>query len=113
MFSIFQQHVFMPSRTLESVPKFADASPAPVTTSSLVALGADLKAFLEQPDKASIGDFAALVERLRGEFQMICGDAALTSTHHDSIAALFADAQTREFSQSDIGQIEAVLRGLD
>jgi hypothetical protein len=81
------------------------------TSASLVTLGADLQACLEQPDNVSIGEFAALVERLHGEFRMLCGDD-VSQPAADEYSGLFIDSQTREFSQSDVGQIESVLRNL-
>jgi hypothetical protein len=81
-------------------------------TSTLLALGADLRACLEQPDSVSIGDFAAVVERLRGEFNMLCGEANLISDQDDNYAGLFLDQQNRELSQSDIGLIESLLKNI-
>jgi hypothetical protein len=85
---------------------------APVTTPTLLSLGADLKSLLEQPEHANIGDFAAAVERLQGELLMMANDIDLLADRSDDYAELFADAQTRDFSTSDIGQIETVLNGL-
>ena len=82
------------------------------SVSGLLALGSDLRTCLEQPDNVSIGEFAAIVERLQGEFRMICGDTELLPNQAGDCSSLFVDVQTREFSASDIGQIESILRDL-
>jgi hypothetical protein len=114
MFSALQQHSIVTPDAAERVglDQVGTDKLAASASANLVALGADLKAYLEQPDKVSIGDFAAVVERLHGEFRMLCGDGNVSPPDADDYAGLFADAQTREFSQSDIGQIESVLQDL-
>jgi hypothetical protein len=85
---------------------------SPVSASlSVLALGSELKALLEQPERANIGDLAAVVERLRNEFRMIA-DVDLLADQVDDYADLFADAQTRDFSLTDIGQMESILKNL-
>jgi hypothetical protein len=109
MFSALQTHE-APSVGAGS----ANERPAAPSTSGLLALGSDLKAYLEQPENVSIGEFAAVVERLHGEFQMICGDTEVSAAQDadDDCSSLFVDAGTRELSANDIGQIESILRDL-
>lgn len=113
MFSALQTHE-EPSIGTGSANDRPASAAALASTSGLLALGADLKAYLERPENVSIGEFAAVVERLHGEFQMICGDNELSATQENDndCASLFDDAGTRELSATDIGQIESILRDL-
>ncbi len=113
MLTISQQQDVPPLATSGRVGHDDDIASKTATlaaASTLLALGADLKAYLDHPGAVTIGDFAAVVERLHGEFQMLRGEPDLVLNAGDDYADLFLDPQTREFSQSDIGIIEAVLK---
>jgi hypothetical protein len=85
MFSVGHKHVDPTisvakpdaSETSSSDNSSSTSAAAVAKTSSLLALGADLKALLEQPDHASLGDLAAAIERLQGEFRLIAGNVDL------------------------------------
>jgi hypothetical protein len=113
MFSTLQTHE-EPSVGTGSANDRPASAAALASTSGLLALGSDLKAYLEQPENVSIGEFAAVVERLHGEFQMICGETEVSAAQDtdNDCSSLFVDAGTRELSANDIGQIESILRDL-
>jgi hypothetical protein len=96
------------SDALAATPRDHDRDLPLAGTSSLLALGAELKACVEHPTQVTIGAFAALIERLQGELRMVSGDS-LCPALEDDYAGLFRDGQTREFSQYDVNQIEAAL----
>jgi hypothetical protein len=101
----------VPSQSTESGTAAFDATIL-TPTSTLLALGAELKAYLEQPGNVSVGDFAAVVERLHGEFKLLCGEPDLMPKQDDDYADLFVDRQSRELSPSDIGMIESILNDI-
>jgi hypothetical protein len=99
------------TQSLETNPRDFERDLPLAGTSNLLALGAELQACVEHPAQVSIGAFAALIDRLQGEFKLVCGDDELYQAPEDDYAVLFLDRQTRELSQHEIGQIEAALTG--
>jgi hypothetical protein len=99
-------------RVTQDEPAASSAFATPAT--SLRALGADLQACFEKPDSVSIGDVAALVERLQGELRFVAGVALQSRpnapTSDDDFAWLFGDDATRELTASDVGLLETALR---
>jgi hypothetical protein len=114
MFSNLQHLDVQTGAPSQSVGGGSDAVDAAALSSksTLQALGADLKACLDQPGNVSIGEFAAVVERLHGEFKLLCGEPDLMLHQDDDYAGLFVDRQTRELSLSDIGMIESILKDI-
>jgi hypothetical protein len=112
MFSALQHQSDERSADAARASERRASAAALASVSGLLALGSDLRTCLEQPGTVSIGEFAAVLERLHGEFRMICGDTELSPDQEDDCASLFVDVPTREFSATDIGQLESILRDL-